>query len=63
MAGGGLFYSNQKFNLKTLFREMSAASGIRSPAAVRDIDKNKYLIEFDSMRTFEYVTMGGPWTF
>ncbi|KAK3140075.1 hypothetical protein QOZ80_5AG0395280 [Eleusine coracana subsp. coracana] len=58
-----LFYSNQRVNPKNLFLDMSAAWGLRSLAIVRDIDRNKFLVELDSAKTFEYVTKGGPWRY
>lgn len=56
-------YCNHCVNPKYLFQEMSLAWGLQKPAMVRDIDRNKYLIEFDSVQTFEFVTMGGPWRY
>ncbi|GJN38324.1 hypothetical protein PR202_gb27354 [Eleusine coracana subsp. coracana] len=42
---------------------MSVAWGLKSPALVRDIKKNKFLLKLDSLKTFEYVMKEGPWRY
>lgn len=56
-----LFYTNLTYSKAHLFKDMSIAWGLRTSAKVHDLEQDKFLIEFDSERTLNFVTTRGPW--
>lgn len=56
-----LFYTRQRYSRQQLFKEMSYAWGLQVFAKVRDLDDNRFLIEFHSERELNVVTSRGFW--
>ncbi|KAK3165511.1 hypothetical protein QOZ80_1AG0034070 [Eleusine coracana subsp. coracana] len=57
----GLFYTKMRYNPRYLWEDISVTWGLKVPAPVRELEQNRFLIEFDCERTFNFVTTGGPW--
>ncbi|RLM62039.1 hypothetical protein C2845_PM14G08390 [Panicum miliaceum] len=55
------FYSGQNFKAKGLFDEMKVAWGWKDLIPPRSLGDNRFLLEFDTERRFNYVINGGPW--
>jgi hypothetical protein len=56
-----LFYSSQPFNMKGMFTELSVVWGVSEMVKARSLGDNRFLVEFDSERTLNFVLSGGPW--
>lgn len=57
------YYSGQNFKTWVLFIELSKAWGRQAPLPAREIEDNRFLVEFDSEGLWRKAIHGGPWKF
>ncbi|TVU12618.1 hypothetical protein EJB05_46269, partial [Eragrostis curvula] len=55
------YYSSKAYNVRGLFAEMSRHWGLTEQIQAKNLNLNRFMLEFNSEKLFKYVTNGGPW--